>query len=329
MLLCPTNCPNFLFGWLDVIFNRDFLPLLIVERSNWPLIYDLFAECLNFIFPLIKESEKSEGVRTLYRGVLKSFLVFLHDCPEFFMEYGALLASLVPPSAIQLKNIILSAQPANVTLPDPLAFSLASLDSYKTVASSVTTSLPIRPTCDDYLNGAMNVNNFMESFKVDAIDPRTSYQGLDYERLSCAVTYLVQASSNSQAGASPEAALVALLTGILKLPMGESGLKYTFISSLVDNLSHPSATCAVAIKIILHCFKESSDEFTKELLSRCLLERLIVHRPHPWGVMVAFIELVRNPSYLFWELKFTKINPEIEKVFDAISRSCLTPITRK
>ena len=32
---------------------------------------------------------------------------------------------------------------------------------------------------------------------------------------------------------------------------------------------------------------------------RVLLERLIVNRPHPWGLLITFIELVKNPRYAF------------------------------
>jgi hypothetical protein len=31
-----------------------------------------------------------------------------------------------------------------------------------------------------------------------------------------------------------------------------------------------------------------------------LVERLIVHRPHPWGLLITFIELIKNPRYNFW-----------------------------
>ena len=44
-----------------------------------------------------------------------------------------------------------------------------------------------------------------------------------------------------------------------------------------------------------------------------LLERLIVHRPHPWGLLITFIELIKNPRYEFWEQPFTRIAPEIER----------------
>jgi CCR4-NOT transcription complex subunit 1 len=52
------------------------------------------------------------------------------------------------------------------------------------------------------------------------------------------------------------------------------------------------------------------------------LERLIVHRPHPWGLLITFIELIKNPRYAFWKQSFTRCAPEIERCV-----SCNTPVT--
>ena len=48
-------------------------------------------------------------------------------------------------------------------------------------------------------------------------------------------------------------------------------------------------------------------------LYRVLLERLIVNRPHPWGLLITFIELIKNSSYNFWKHEFVHCAPEIEK----------------
>lgn len=58
------------------------------------------------------------------------------------------------------------------------------------------------------------------------------------------------------------------------------------------------------------------------LLYRVLLERLIVNRPHPWGLLVTFIELIRNQSYRFWGHDFVHCSPEIERLFETVARSC-------
>jgi CCR4-Not complex component, Not1 len=36
-------------------------------------------------------------------------------------------------------------------------------------------------------------------------------------------------------------------------------------------------------------------EIVQEQITRVLLERLIVNRPHPWGLLITFIELIKNP----------------------------------
>lgn len=46
---------------------------------------------------------------------------------------------------------------------------------------------------------------------------------------------------------------------------------------------------------------------------RVLLERLIVNRPHPWGLLITFIELIKNPAFKFWNHEFVHCAPEIEK----------------
>jgi CCR4-NOT transcription complex subunit 1 len=80
---------------------------------------------------------------------------------------------------------------------------------------------------------------------------------------------------------------------------------------------------------ILHFFtlkkEDGADEFLLEQLTRVLLERLIVHRPHPWGLLVTFIELIKSPKYAFWGHAFTKCDPAIEKLFESVSRSCMQP----
>ena len=57
-------------------------------------------------------------------------------------------------------------------------------------------------------------------------------------------------------------------------------------------------------------------------LCSVLLERLIVNRPHPWGLLITFIELIKNPTFDFWSHEFVHCAPEIEKLFDSVARSC-------
>lgn len=62
----------------------------------------------------------------------------------------------------------------------------------------------------------------------------------------------------------------------------------------------------------------------QEQITRVLLERLIVNRPHPWGLLVTFIELIKNPRYNFWSRSFTRCATEIERLFDSVAHSCMS-----
>ena len=55
----------------------------------------------------------------MFQGTLRVLLVLLHDFPEFLCEYHFQLCNVIPPSCIQMRNLILSAFPRNMRLPDP------------------------------------------------------------------------------------------------------------------------------------------------------------------------------------------------------------------
>lgn len=68
---------------------------------------------------------------------------------------------------------------------------------------------------------------------------------------------------------------------------------------------------------LLSLFSKQS-ETVKEQITRVLLERLIVNRPHPWGLLASFIELIKDSN--FWEHEFIRCSPDIERLFDNVSR---------
>ncbi len=43
------------------------------------------------------------------------------------------------------------------------------------------------------------------------------------------------------------------------------------------------------------------------------------------GLLITFIELIKNPRYSFWSHGFTRIAPEIERLFESVARSCMGP----
>lgn len=44
-----------------------------------------------------------------------------------------------------------------------------------------------------------------------------------------------------------------------------------------------------------------------------------------WGLLVTFIELIKNAKFGFWRKAFVRSAPEMEQVFESIARTCLGP----
>ena len=91
---------------------------------------------------------------------------------------------------------------------------------------------------------------------------------------------------------------------------------------MANQLRFPNAHTQYFSFAIMNLFENASDEKTREQITRVLLERLIANRPHPWGLLVTFIELIKNPRFDLLSRGFTKVAPEIERLFASVDKSC-------
>ena len=119
--LQPVYFPGFAFSWMTLISHRLFMPKLLLSdnREGWSAFHKLLVALFKFLAPFLRSASMTIASRNLYRGGLRLLLVLLHDFPDFLSEYYFSLCDIIPPRCIQLRNIILSAFPASVTLPDP------------------------------------------------------------------------------------------------------------------------------------------------------------------------------------------------------------------
>ena len=97
--------------------------------------------------------------------------------------------------------------------------------------------------------------------------------------------------------------------------------RHHVLNGMANQLRYPNSHTRYFMRLILTLFAEADNEYLKEQITRVLLERLIVHRPQPWGLLITFSDLIKNPRYAFWQCPFTKCAPEIEKVFESVARS--------
>jgi len=106
----------------------------------------------------------------------------------------------------------------------------------------------------------------------------------------------------------------------LALELDSEG-RYHLFNGVCNNLRYPNYHTKFCSAAILFMFQKSN-VLIKEQITRILLERLVVHRPHPWGLLITFIQLIKQPEYKFWDEPFTRCAPEIESLFQTVASSC-------
>ncbi|ORE23450.1 Not1-domain-containing protein [Rhizopus microsporus] len=320
--LQPSNFPGFAFSWLQLIASRTFLPQLLVgnDKVGWKLCQKLVEALLKFLGPLLDCKELSRGTRIFYRGTLRALVILLHDFPEFVCHNYLLFAQTIPYSCVQLRNLILSAFPRTMHLPDPFTPDLK---------LSLLPECTEDPTYDDSYSHRLLSSDFrakIDEFIQDKGQYSGFYKVLENEIeledklcrsdvLSMFVIYIGAKVASLKLKTEENPAIFAYEHLLSKL--GSSG-RYTVLNAISDNLRYPNSHTLFFSSSLLYLFTKQP-EAVKEQITRVLLERLIVNRPHPWGLLATFIELIKNPN--FWKHDFIRCSPDIERLFDNVSRS--------
>jgi CCR4-NOT transcription complex subunit 1 len=128
-ILRPSKAPGFAYSWLELVAHRIFLskmlqmsgqPMPDQNYKPWNMYAILLTQLIRFLAPFLRNIELTQSIMLLYKGTLRLFLVLLHDFPEFLCNCHYQLCDAIPCNCIQLRNLVLSAFPRSMKLPDPL-----------------------------------------------------------------------------------------------------------------------------------------------------------------------------------------------------------------
>ncbi|WJX85826.1 hypothetical protein P8452_68221 [Trifolium repens] len=352
--LQPLKVPGFSFAWLELVSHRSFMPKMLTGngQKGWLYIQRLLVDLFQFMEPFLRHAELGDPVRVLYKGTLRVLLVLLHDFPEFLCDYHFTFCDVIPPSCIQMRNIILSAFPRSMRLPDPSTPNLKidllqEITQSPRILSEVDAALKakqMKADIDEYLKTEQGIPFLSElkeklllspneaaaagtRYNVPLINSLVLYVGmqaiLDIEVRNQHAQSITNAldlysATNSSTNASLE------IFKALIVDLDTEG-RYLFLNAVANQLRYPNTHTHYFSFVILYLFAELNQEIIQEQITRVLLERLIVNRPHPWGLLITFIELIKNLRYNFWNRSFIRCAPEIEKLFESVSRSCGGP----
>lgn len=329
LALEPSRVPGFAFAWLQLISHRSFMPhiLLMKNQKGWPHMHRLVIALLLFLQPFLKQAQLSDATRRLYRGTLRMLLVLLHDFPEFLCDYHLSFSDAIPSTCIQLRNLILSAYPRSMRLPDPFTPNLKvdTLPEISQFPRILTEYIPVLNSIKLRLDHYIATKQPSE-FPLLLTNFLNSTPGSPYNMaLTSLVIYvgnqaIVQLQNKIPLPNSAAMEIFKYLVTTL-----DSEGRYHLFNIMANQLRYPNSHTHFFSCVLLFLFAEAETELLQEQITRVLLERLIVHRPHPWGLLITFIELIKNPRFAFWRKSFVRCAPEIERVFDSMARSCMGP----
>lgn len=344
----PIIYPGFTFAWISLIAHRMFLPKLLglPEKAGYGVTVKLLTALLKFQNVYLKDdSAQHDVMNVIFKAINRIFTALAHDAPQFLIDCHYQLVTAVPSSYIQLRNIVLSAIPKDSKFMSPLAVKL-SVDElpdcesvpdvfYQPIEDLAKVGLkkPVEnflripaPALMRSIYSGMKLNHPKDSadfgfdvvhFNVKLINALVVHVGI-----SAAEDNMLSSNRHFN-GKSSQASLLADLMGY-----GDMEFKYHLAGAIANQLRYPNMHTQWFVSLALYLFSDETlyatsevHQQVQEIITRVLIERHLVNKPHPWGLSLLLTELVSNPAHRFFSLPFVKnASPEMKVVFDALPR---------
>uniref|UniRef100_A0A8D2LCS8 CCR4-NOT transcription complex subunit 1 n=1 Tax=Varanus komodoensis TaxID=61221 RepID=A0A8D2LCS8_VARKO len=337
-ILRPTKAPGFVYAWLELISHRIFIARMLAhtpQQKGWPMYAQLLIDLFKYLAPFLRNVELAKPMQILYKGTLRVLLVLLHDFPEFLCDYHYGFCDVIPPNCIQLRNLILSAFPRNMRLPDPFTPNLkvdmlSEINIAPRILTNFTGVMPpqFKKDLDSYLKTRSPVT-FLSELRSNLQVSNEPGNRYNIQLINALVLYVgTQAIAHiHNKGSTPSMSTITHSAHMdifqnLAVDLDTEG-RYLFLNAIANQLRYPNSHTHYFSCTMLYLFAEANTEAIQEQITRVLLERLIVNRPHPWGLLITFIELIKNPAFKFWNHEFVHCAPEIEKLFQSVAQCCM------
>ncbi|EFX65338.1 hypothetical protein DAPPUDRAFT_117361 [Daphnia pulex] len=263
----------FAYAWLEIFSHTVFIGRLLLitpQQKGWGMYAQLLIDLFKFLAPFLRNVELSKPAM-LYKGTLRVLLVLLHDFPEFLCDYHYGFCDVIPPNCIQMRNLILSAFPRNMRLPDPFTPNLK-VDMLPEI-SHAPRVLTHFADLYSYLKTRGPVTFLSELRSVVQVSPEP---GMHYNLplLNALVLYVgTQAIQSIQTkGLSPSMATNGHSSYMdifqsLAVNLDTEG-RYLFINAIANQLRYPNSHTHYFSCVLLCLFAEANSEAIQEQITR-------------------------------------------------------------
>ena len=324
----PKYFSGFTYSWLALLSHRLFVPALLGGNARSNGGWEAFTKLLNTLFTTLEDLlavSETPVIQDFYRGVTRFVLMLHHDFPEYLTENHTLLNSTIPVFCFQLHNIINSAVTRAVIndQPDPFTQGLKinRLEQVRQPPAvypdleKILEEVGIKETLERCCTGGELVSDEFET--IHAALERV--QGAASRLLPNTIAlYIGVHSTNTSSAFSAAAVPARLLERLLDQTKPET--RYHLVTAMASQVRYVNAHTHYFSTALQHFFTVGSEDLQQTIM-RVLAERLGVPRPHPWGLIVMVLELLKNPSVNLFELPWMKTAPQVEQMLVSLAHS--------
>jgi CCR4-NOT transcription complex subunit 1 len=288
-IIRPVKASGFAYAWMELIGNQRFIQRMLLQSptenyKTWNMYSILLIQLLRYLAPFLRNLDMPPAVYTLYKGTLRLFLLLLHDLPDFLCSYHYQFCDIIQYNCIQLRNLVLSAFPLSMKLPDPFTPNLK-VDMIGDIDSSPPKityqyiyNIPqkLKQDLDSYIKTRSPVTFLSElrSYLEMSPDPGCRY---NIQLLNALVMYVgtlgIQAirskglipSLNTLTHSSHSAHSDIFQSLIVDL---DTQGRHLFINAVVNQLRYPNSHTHYFGCALLNLFSEANSEAIQEQIAR-------------------------------------------------------------
>ncbi|KAL9112109.1 MAG: hypothetical protein Q9227_003486 [Pyrenula ochraceoflavens] len=347
--LQPSLMPGFAYAWFGLISHRLFVSHMLKldfnggksegERSyGWQPYCRLVQIMLRYTGNMLKLPQIPQSARDLYQAVSRVLVMLHHDYPDFVAANHFHLCNAIPAHCTQFRNLVLMASPQTLgDLPDPFAGGLkpdrlVEMQNNPVIAGDIDQYLQ-RGGVQDVIDQCLRTSGISEaaiaqvcSVVNSPIVKQSDFMcqpiEVDTVLLHALVLHVAQdAIASSQRnepgnGAFKAESVHTALFDHLARALSPEGRYYLF-HAMANQLRYPNTHTHYFCCTLLHLFgsdrTDQSDSDIRHQIVQIVLERMIVDRPHPWGLVILLLEFDQNRTLRFWDLPFNAAAPESKR----------------
>jgi CCR4-NOT transcription complex subunit 1 len=283
-LLRPQRVTGFAFAWLEIVAHRTFMSRFLLSGGRYSRqiqnMYSLLlVDALRLVAPFIRSGENTPSFQAYYKGILKTFMLLLHDFPEFLCEHYYEFCDSLPLISHQLRNIILSSFPKHIRCPDPFKVNIK-IDMLNDISTTPTISynysLNIQPSkfktnLDSYLRTRSPVTFLSElrSYLQQGSDLGSHY---NIRMLNSLVLYVATQALSTINNKQPLMSSITHTAHMdifqnLAVDLDTEG-RYLFLNAMANHLRYPNTHTHYFSYTILYLFAEANSEALQEQIVR-------------------------------------------------------------